>query len=66
MRKPKVPTETIIEKLAEGKTMKEIAIETDSKNFTIGRQVERLKQKNGCKTITQLVVKLKLSGISTT
>jgi DNA-binding NarL/FixJ family response regulator len=66
MRTPKVPTETIIDLLAAGMTMKEIAKETDSKKCSIFRRIERLRIRYSCKTVTQLVVKLKLSGISTT
>lgn len=66
MRKPKVATEVLVNSLADGKTMIQIAQEAGLKKYSIGRQVERLKQKHNCKTVTQLVVKLKLSGDSTT
>lgn len=53
----------IIKLLAEGKTVKEIASITGINKRTIEKRIEVLKKKNGCLTVTQLVVKLLLSDL---
>lgn len=60
-----IPTDKIIDLLAQGLTVNEIASQTESKYTTIARRIERLRIREQCKTVTQLVVKMK-SGINTT
>jgi DNA-binding NarL/FixJ family response regulator len=66
MRQPKIPAKKLIELLATGSTVRGIAKTNGVKLYTLERQVDRLKTKHNCKTITQLVVKLKLSEINNT
>jgi DNA-binding NarL/FixJ family response regulator len=66
MRQPKIPNSTIIEMLAAGNTIRGIAKSQGVKQYTLERQIDRLKTKHNCKTATQLVVKLKLSEVNTT
>lgn len=65
MRQPKIPNTEIIKMLAEGNTIRGIAKAKGVKQYTLERQIDRLKSKHGCKTATQLVVKLKLSEVNT-
>lgn len=65
MRHPKVSTNILIDLLAEGNTVRQVCTLTESKKYSIERQLERLRQKHNCKNTTALVVKLKLNGIIT-
>lgn len=66
MRQPKLPTAKLIDLLAAGNTIRAIAKANGIKLFSLERQIDRLKTKHGCKTATQLVVKLKLSEVNNT
>lgn len=65
MRQPRVPTEKLIDLLAAGNTIPEICTLTESKKYTIERRLEGLRAKHNCKNTMQLVVKLSLSGATT-
>ena len=54
-----IPTDRIIDLLAQGMTVNEIASQTESKYTTIARRIERLRLREQCRTVTQLVVKMK-------
>lgn len=58
--------EKLIDLLAEGYKGPEIQKMYDILLYTFERRMERLKTKHKCRTVTQLVVKLKLSGGYTT
>lgn len=64
--KPFLATDTIIDLLASGFTIPDICRVHNIKIGTMERRMARLKEKHDCKTVTQLVVKLKVSGVSTT
>lgn len=66
MTQPKLPTTELIDLLASGYKGPEICQMHSMKIQAFERRMERLRAKHKCKTVTQLVVKLKLSGISTT
>lgn len=66
MRQPKIPHEKLIDLLATGNTIRGIARSNGVKLYTLERQVDRLKTKYNCKTVTQLVVQLKLSEVNNT
>lgn len=66
MTQPKLSTTELIDLLAAGYKGPEICQMRGMKIQAFERRMERLKVKHKCKTVTQLVVKLKLSGISTT
>lgn len=58
--------ERIIELLVAGKTHKEIAVDLNMKKGTISRRIERLRKREDCLTVTQLVVKWLSGGINAT
>jgi DNA-binding CsgD family transcriptional regulator len=62
----KLSNTELIDLLAAGHNGPEICQMRDMKIRTFERRMERLRAKHKCKTVTQLVVKLKLSGVSTT
>jgi len=66
MRQPKLPHEKLIDLLANGNTIRGIAKTNDIKRYTLERQIDRLKTKYNCKTVTQLVVQFKLSTVNNT
>jgi hypothetical protein len=61
----KLTNEQLIDLLAEGNKLPEIGKMYDMKKFTLERRMEKLKAKHGCRTVAQLVFKLKIIGIST-
>lgn len=63
---PKLTNAELIDLLAAGYKGPEICQMRDMKIQAYERRMERLKAKHECKTVTQLVVKLKISGVSTT
>ena len=65
MSTPKLTNEQLIDLLAEGYKLPEIGKMHQMKKFTLERRMEKLRSKHNCRTAVQLVVKLKLSGIST-
>jgi DNA-binding CsgD family transcriptional regulator len=62
---PKLTNEQLIDLLAAGYNLPQIARMHDMKKFTLDRRMEKLKAKHNCRTAVQLVVKLKTSGVST-
>ena len=62
MNTPKLTNEQIIDLLAAGQRLPEIGKVHGMKYKTLERRMEKLKEKHNCKTITQLVLKLKISG----
>lgn len=62
----KLTNPELIDLLAAGYKGPEICKMYSMKTATYERRMERLKAKHQCKTVTQLVVKVKLSGVSTT
>lgn len=66
MRQPKIPHDKLIDLLANGNTIRAIAKANDVKRYTLERQIDRLKTKHNCKTVTQLVVQFKLSEVNNT
>lgn len=66
MRQPKIPHEKLIDLLAAGNTIRGISKSTGIKLPTLERQIDRLKAKNNCRTVTQLVVQFKLSEVNNT
>ena len=65
MPQTKLTNEQLIDLLAEGNNIPDICRMYDMKKFTLDRRMEVLKKKHNCRTSVQLVVKLKLAGIST-
>lgn len=63
---PKLTNTELIDLLAAGLKGPEICQAHGMKKAAFERRMDRLKVKHKCKTVTQLVVKLKLSGVSTT
>lgn len=49
---------TIVELLAKGKTVKEIASDMKMNLHTVTKRITTMKKKNNCLTVTQLVVTL--------
>lgn len=66
MTQPKLSNTELIDLLATGYKGPEICAMYSMKKEAFERRMERLKAKHQCKTVTQLVVKVKLSGVSTT
>jgi DNA-binding NarL/FixJ family response regulator len=66
MRQPKLSHEKLIDLLANGSTIRSIAKTNNIKLYTLERQIDRLKTKHNCKTVTQLVVQFKLSTVNNT
>lgn len=66
MSTPKLTNSELIDLLAAGYKGPEICETYSMKMSAFRRRMERLKAKHKCKTVTQLVVKMKLSGVSTT
>lgn len=66
MPTPKLTNAELIDLLAAGLKGPEICAMHAMKKEAFERRMERLKAKHECKTVTQLVVKLKLSGVNTT
>ena len=62
----KLTNDQLIDLLAAGFKLPEIGQMYEMKKSALERRMERLKTKHKCKTVTQLVVKLKLSGVNTT
>ncbi len=62
----KLTNTELIDLLAAGYKGPEICTMHTMKKEAFERRMERLKAKHDCKTVTQLVVKLKTSGVSTT
>lgn len=62
----KLTTSELIDLLAAGYKGPEICQMHGMKKATFERRMDRLKIKHKCKTVTHLVVKLKVSGESTT
>lgn len=65
MATPKLTNEQLIDLLADGHKIPEICKDHGIKKFTLERRMEKLRAKHNCRTAVQLVVKIKLSGIST-
>lgn len=63
---PKLTNNELIDLLAAGYKGPEICKSHGMKKAAFERRMDRLKTKHKCKTVTQLVVKMKLSGVSTT
>lgn len=61
----KLTNEQLIDLLAAGYKLPEICQMHDMKIFTLERRMEKLKAKHDCKTVAQLVYKIKVSGVST-
>jgi hypothetical protein len=66
MKAPNLSNEKIIDLLAEGYNGPEIRQMYNMKKSAWEQRMLRLKKRHNCRTATQLVVKLKLSNVSTT
>lgn len=64
MTTPKLTNSQLIDLLAAGYKLPEIGQMHSMKKPALERRMERLKAKHDCKTVTQLVVKLKAGGES--
>lgn len=62
----KLTNNELIDLLASGHKGPEICTMYMMKKSAYERRMERLKAKHSCKTVTQLVVKMKISGVNTT
>lgn len=65
MATPKLTNEQLIDLLAAGYKLPEIGLMYQMKKFTLERRMEKLRSKHQCRTVAQLVVKLKIGGEST-
>jgi hypothetical protein len=65
MTPTRLTNEQLIDLLAAGYKLPEICKMHEMKIFTLERRMEKLKAKHECRTAVQLVVKLKMSGVST-
>lgn len=62
----KLTNNQLIDLLASGHKGPEICAMYTMKKSAYERRMERLKTKHRCKTVTQLVVKIKLGGVNAT